>query len=145
MAATKKKQLSIMEGAWTTPSSSSRSKPRLIGNKCPACGEVYFPKKVKNICIHCQHEGLKEIKLSRRGKIITFTVVMQQPGGGYYFGPVPYAIGVIELPEEVYIQAPLKAKNLEDLRVDMEVELVIEKIWKDRSGNELIGFKFQQV
>lgn len=144
MVTSSKKQIPVLEGAWTTPSS-PREKPQLMGSKCRLCGEVYFPRKSKKLCIHCQQEGLEDIKLSRRGKINTFTVIMQQPGGGYYFGPVPYAIGIIELPEGIYIESPLKAEKFEDLEVGMEVGLVIEKIWEDAEGNELIGFKFQPV
>ena len=144
MATVNKHRVSVLEKAWTTPSS-SRDKPKLIGSECPHCGEIYFPRKAGNLCVHCQKEGLKDIKLSRRGKIDSFTIITQQPGGGYYFGPVPYAMGVVELPEGVFIQTPLKAEKLEDLSLGQEVELVIEKIWDDNKGTELIGFKFQLV
>ncbi len=140
----KKQQIPVLAGAWTTPSS-ARDKPQLIGSKCRSCGEVYFPRRTKKLCPHCQRETIEDIKLSRRGKLDTFTVIMQQPGGGYYFGPVPYALGVIELPEGVYIETPLKVEKFKDLSVGMEMELVIEKIWEDTNGNELIGFKFRPV
>ena len=141
MVTAKSKSVPIIEGVWTTPS--SREKSQLIGSVCPHCGEIYFPKRGNKWCPHCQKDGLKDIKLSRRGKIDSFTIVTQQPGGGYYFGPVPYAIGIVELPEGVYIETPLKAERLEDLTVGQSVELVIEPVWKDPSGTELIGFKFQ--
>jgi len=144
MVTSGKKQIPVLAGAWTTPSS-SREKPQLIGNKCRSCGEVFFPKRSKKLCPHCQHEALEDIKLSRRGKLDTFTVVMQQPGGGYYFGPVPYALGVIELPEGVYIDSPLKVEKFKDISIGMDMELVIEKIWEDANGNELIGFKFRPI
>ena len=144
MVTSSKKQIPVLAGAWTVPSS-AREKPQLIGSKCKVCGEILFPKRTKKICPHCQHEALEEIKLSRRGKLDTFTVVMQQPGGGYYYGPVPYALGVIELPEGVYIDSPLKVGKFSDLSVDMDMELVIEKIWEDPEGNELIGFKFRPI
>ncbi len=143
MATTNKQRVPILEKAWTT--SVSRDKQQLIGSECPHCGEIYFPRKAKNLCVHCQKEGLRDIKLSRRGKIDAFTIITQQPGGGYYFGPVPYAIGVVELPEGVYIETPLKAEKLEDLAIGQEVELVIESIWDDNKGTELIGFKFQLI
>ncbi len=97
------------------------------------------------LCVHCQKEQLKDIKLSRKGKIDSFTIITQQPGGGYYFGPVPYALGIVELPEGVYIQTPLKAERLEDLSVGQTVELIIETIWEDTKGTELTGYKFQLV
>jgi len=139
-----KRKIPVIEGAWTTPAVPGE-KPQLIGSECKACGEVFFPRRTRNFCIHCQKEALQDIKLSRKGKLDTFTVVMQQPGGGYYFGPVPYAIGIVELPDGVYVESLLKADNYEDLTRGMEMELVIEEIWVDPAGNELIGYKFQPV
>jgi uncharacterized OB-fold protein len=143
MATVNKQRVPVLEKAWTA--SSSREKPKLIGSECPHCGEVYFPRKSRKLCVHCYKEGLEDIRLSRRGKIDAFTIITQQPGGGYYFGPVPYAMGVVELPEGVYIETHLKAEKLEDLSIGQEVELVIETIWNDTKGTELIGFKFQMV
>ena len=141
MVADSKRRVPILPGAWTRPAS-TKEKQQLIGSECPSCGEIFFPKRTKSYCIHCGKEGLKDKKLSRQGKIHTFTVVMQQPGGGYYHGPVPYAIGLVELPEGVYVETLLKTDKLDDLNVGMKVELVIEKIWEDDSI-ELIGYKFQ--
>lgn len=142
MVTEKKKQVPVLSGVWTK--STSREKPSLIGSKCPYCGEIYFPRKNNSHCVHCQKDGLKDIKLSRRGKINTFTVIMQQPGGGYYHGPVPYAMGIVELPEGVYIPALLKADKFDNLSVGMDVELIVEKIWEDEMM-ELIGYKFQPI
>ena len=144
MVTSGKKRIPILAGAWTAPKS-TREKPQLIGSKCRSCGEIYFPKRNKRLCPHCQQEALEDIKLSRRGKLNTFTVVMQQPGGGYYFGPVPYALGVIELPEGAYIDSPLKVDKFKNLSLGIDMELVIEKIWEDTNGNELIGFKFRPI
>jgi len=141
MATANKQRVFVLDKAWT----SSKDKPQLIGSECPHCGEIFFPRKTKKLCIHCQKEGLRDIKLSRCGKIDALTIITQQPGGGYYFGPVPYAMGVVELPEGVYIDTPLKAERLEDLSIGQEVELVIEPIWDDGKGTELTGFKFQPV
>jgi uncharacterized protein len=138
-----KQRIPVLENAWTTPS--SRDKAQLIGSECPSCGEIYFPRKTRKLCPHCQSEGLKDMYLNRRGRIDSLTIVTQQPGGGYYFGPIPYAIGIVGLPEGVYIETQLKAERLEDLTVGQEVELVIEPIWDDGKGTELIGYKFQPV
>jgi uncharacterized OB-fold protein len=144
MVTARNKHVPVLEGAWSKPSS-ARDKPQLIGSECQKCGEIYFPRKLNNWCPHCQQPGLKNKKLSRQGKIDSLTIIMQQPGGGYYFGPVPYAMGFVELPGGVYIETLLKAERLEDLNVGQSVELVIEPVWVDPNGTELIGFKFQPI
>jgi uncharacterized OB-fold protein len=143
MVTESKRRVPILPGAWTRPAS-TKEKQQLIGSECPYCGEIFFPRRTKSYCVHCQKDGLKDKKLSRKGKIKTFTVVMQQPGGGYYHGPVPYAMGIVELPEGVYVETLLKTEKFSDLSVGMSVELVIEKIWED-DNTELIGYKFQPV
>jgi uncharacterized OB-fold protein len=143
MTTISKKQVPVKEGLWTKPTS-PHEKPSLIGSKCPACGQVYFPKRKKEICIRCQHMGLEEVKLSRRGKIYSFSVIMQTPTA-YYIGRVPYAYGVIVLPEKVRVRTHFTGCDFKDLKLNMPVELVIEKLGEDEQGNEVMAHKFKPV
>jgi len=135
-----KKTIAVEEGLWAIPSPPGE-KPYLIGSQCLSCGELYFPRKKKGFCVHCQRRGLKDVPLSRKGKIISFSVVMQPPAGGFYRGPVPYAYGVVGLPEGVEVLS-LFTGNLGELNVGMDVELVIEKLFDDEEGNEITTYKF---
>ena len=135
-----KKKIAVEEGLWTIPTSPGE-KPHLIGSKCLSCGELYFPRKKKGLCIHCQQKTLEDVLLSAKGKIVSFSVVEQPPAGGFYKGPVPYAYGVVELPEGVEVLS-LFTGNLVELEVGMEVGLVIEKLFDDDEGNEITTYKF---
>lgn len=135
-----KKKIVVEEGLWTHPSTPGE-KPLLIGSRCLSCGEIYFPRKKKGLCIHCQQTTLEEVLLSGKGKIISFSVVMQPPAGGFYQGPVPYAYGAVQLSEGVELLS-LFTGNLEELQVGREVEMVIEKLFDDDEGNEVTTYKF---
>ena len=135
-----KKGIPIEEGLWITPSSPGE-KPQLIGSRCLSCGELYFPRKKKGLCIHCQQRGLEDVKLSGRGKIVSFTVVEKAPAGGFYKGTVPYAYGDVHLLEGVALRS-LFTGNMDELKVGMDVEMVIEKLCDDDEGNEIITYKF---
>ena len=141
---TEKKRVPLRKGFWTQPAS-SEEEPHLIGSKCISCGEIFFPRKEKGWCIHCQQKKLEDIELSRRGKIVSFSVVMQQPGGGFYKGPVPYAYGLVSLPEDVMVESLFVENMLDYLAVNGDVELVIERLCDDEEGNEIITFKFKPV
>jgi len=143
MMPTEKKTIPIKQGLWTTPSSPGEQ-PQLIASKCLQCGELYFPRKVDRRCVYCQQENLEDVKLSRRGKLYSFTVVMQEPGGGYYKGPVPYAYGCVDLPEGIRIVSLLTESDPEKLEVGMDVEMVVEKLCDDE-GNVVTTFKFKPV
>ena len=135
------KKIPVREGLFVIPSSLNE-KPHLIGGRCPACGEIVFPKLA--LCPNCQNENIEEIMLSQRGKIYSVTVVMQQPRP-YYKGPVPYALGFVELPEGVRVETLFTDCDPEILEVGMEVELVIEDLYEEDGGNELIAYKFRPV
>jgi uncharacterized protein len=134
-----KRQIPIKEGLWDY---SPCGNPRLIGSKCLNCGEVFFPRKAGGICIQCHQTSLKDIELSSSGVIKSFSVVMQQPGGGFYKGPVPYAYGYVNL-QEVAVETLFDAANLDNLRLGMGVELVVEKLYTDDQGNDVITYKFR--
>lgn len=134
-----KKKVPVREGLWTT-----EGKPQLIGSQCTNCGEVFFPKRENGLCSHCQSNYLKEIKLSARAKIYSYTVVMQRPPV-YYQAEVPYAIGFVELPQGIRVETLFTGCKLEDLRVGMEVEMLIDKLHEEEDGTEVYCYKFKPV
>lgn len=139
------KKVPIREGLWTNPLNTAET-PQLIGSRCKGCGEVYFPKKTRGICLNCQQSGLEDILLSRRGKIYSFTVVMQsRPQPAPYKGPVPYALAWVELPEGVRFETLLTDCNFDTLHIGMDAELVIKKLYEDEEGNEVLCYKFKPL
>lgn len=124
----------IREGAFTE----SPNGGILLANKCKACGQIFFPKVV--FCLSCLNEDLDEVQLSRRGRLYSYTI-------GYmpsmHFQP-PYAIGYVDLPEGVRIFAPLEIVEGKPFQIDMEMEVLIEKLWQE-DDNEIIGYKFKPV
>ena len=134
-----KKRVILKEGQFTMPSTPDEQ-PRLIGSRCRACGEYFFPKQVA--CAHCFKQDMEEVLLSPRGKLWSYTIVRQRPP--VYQGPVPYALGLIELPE-IRIEALLTDCDFDSLKVGMDMELVIEKLHEDEEGNEVLTWKFRPV
>ena len=143
MGNTTKKQVAIQEDFWSA--SGADETPRLIGSQCSGCGEIYFPRKEKNWCLQCFKPALEDIRLNKRGKIATFSVVMQQPGGGFYQGPVPYAYGCVDLLDGVRIKTLFATDDFDILAIGKEVELVIEKLHEDEEGNDVLTFKFRPI
>jgi len=139
--ATSKKQILVGDGLFTIPSSSSE-KPQLIGSKCKVCGEVVFPQQ--DMCPNCCSEDVKELPLNPNGKLYSFTNVNNPVPGGYK-GPIPYGVGTIELPDGVRVTGLLTEYDPKKIKPGMTMELVIEKLFDDDEGNEVIGFRFKPV
>jgi uncharacterized protein len=134
------KEVLVGEGLFIRPKSPSEE-PHLLGSKCKKCGEVTFPKQPW--CANCGGEG-EEIVLSSRGKLYSFSNVNNPPPEGYK-GPIPYGVGMVEVPEGVRIMSYLTEWDPEKLKAGMDMALVIEKLFDDDDGNAVIGFKFRPV
>jgi len=141
--ANKKKRIPLKKGLWSAQSEGVL--PQLIGSKCEVCGELFFPKKEKSWCLHCQNRSLSDVTLSREGKIATFSVVMQQPGGGFYKGSVPFSYGLVDLPEGIRVETLFAVDDFNELEVGKSAEVVIEKLCDDEEGNEIVAFKFKPI
>ncbi len=111
--------------------------------KCRKCGEVFFGKIPG--CENCGSTDMEQLPLCKRGKLYTYTVIEHRPPGDYK-GPdpfVPFGEGFVELPEGVRIVAPLtESKNL---KVGMDLELVVHKLFEDANGDDVIAYKFKPV
>ncbi len=108
----------------------------LAANRCDACGQVYFPKAL-NGCLNCFEPELRDVPLSRQGKLDSYTIV-QMPASG--FKP-PYAVGYVCLPEGVRLFAPLEMAEDTPFQVGMDMEVRIGALWEE-ADREVWGFRF---
>ncbi len=58
---------------------------------------------------------------------------------------MPFGVGYVELPEGIRVEARLTENDPDELRIGMEMELVVEKFIDDEDGNELMTFAFRPV
>ena len=79
------------------------TKGKLLGLKCKDCGKITVPPKMT--CQECGETNLDIVELSKRGKIVTFTVVNVAPEGRQ--NEVPYIIALVELDEGPWIMGNL--------------------------------------
>ena len=140
-----KKQIASLDGWFTMPP----AKPQLIGSRCLACGDITFPKS--DVCRnpHCRKEKpMETIHFGEKGKIFTYTVNYYKAPKPYHSPEpfVPYASAIIELPEGVMVQAMIGTGfNEHDLKIGMEMELVIDKLYDDENGNEVLSWMYRPI
>ena len=131
------RQIPVADGLFTWPS----KEPRLIGSRCLSCGEVFFPTQMA--CSFCSSTDMEEIPFSRRGTLDLYTCSRYPTPG--YTGPSPLCIGFIRLPEGTKVIAPLTEIDIDNLRIGMEMEMVIRTVATDQQGNGLLGFAFTPI
>ena len=113
--------------------------PALLGSRCPGCGEHFYPPRY--VCLNCYHEGLKEVPLSTRGELYSFTIARVALPGTLM--TPPYVIAQVRLTEGVQVATVLTDIDPETARIGMPLELVVEKASVDSEGNDVMTFKFR--
>ena len=129
-----KERVPIREGCITK----DKAGGRLLASKCKSCGQIYFPALER--CVECYRQDMEEVKLSKTGKIYTYTVV-QMPVKNY---EPPFALAWVELPEGVRLFTQLKDWENKELKIGMDVNLVIDTLWEEEE-KEVYGYKFVPV
>jgi uncharacterized OB-fold protein len=122
--------------------------PRLVGSRCRRCSTVVFPTALA--CPRCGSDDVERHELGRRGRLWTFTTQGYLPKEPYT-GPeteetfAGYALGYVELPGEVMVEARLTETDPDRLEIGMEMELVLVPFRTDPDGTEVTTYAFAPV
>ena len=124
--------------------------PALLGNRCTTCGTVFFPK-ASFFCRNpaCAGEEFEETRLSRFGRIWSFTDAQYQPPPPYIPRSddfTPFAIAAVELADEQLVVLGQLAEGItvDDVKVGDAVELVIEPLY-ELDGVEHLIYRWKKV
>jgi uncharacterized OB-fold protein len=135
----------VIEGWFTTG-----EEPRLLASRCTTCSNVVFPPvsgeagAAAFFCRNpaCDGEEHATVELSRRGTVWSYTDAQYQPPAPYLSLSDPYepfALAAVELPEGLVILGQVaQGYGVADLRVGSEVELVVETLNVDETGERTI-------
>ena len=121
--------------------------PRLIGSRCAGCGTPYFPRSV--VCHHpeCRESKIEEASFGPRGTLWSCAIQnYPPPAPARYEEPYsPYAVGMVDMPEGLRVLARISADDPEAVQPGAEVELVLERLYLDENGDEVITWKFRPI
>ena len=131
----------IEDGYFTVPDDPADA-PRLLGSRCGACGEHFFPRR--HVCARCLAEGCEDVLLGPRGRLWTWTYVHVPLFAKKDARVDAYGVGQVDLPEGPRVQAILLG-GPGDFRIGIEVELDLETLRTDDDGREVVIFRFRPV
>ena len=110
----------------------------LEATQCTACNKIHYPKEY--LC-SCGSQQFETISLSGKGKLLTFTQVLNPPER--FKDMAPYCVGIVELAENVKITAQITDADLSELKIGMPVQAVFRKLYKEgEQGIIHYGIKF---
>ena len=106
------------------------SRYRLEAVRCRGCGKVSFP--ARRICPKCRGEDFEQTALSRRGKVVTSTVIHVPPDE--FLNEAPYAVALVETPEGARLMTQVVDCDPDTVLPGMEVTLEFRLIRKEGHG-----------
>lgn len=95
---------------------------KLMGLRCGRCKKVTAPPR--SVCTHCASSDLSWTELPSRGRLVTYTVIHLPPA--QFQAVAPYAIGIVELAEDVRLPGMIKNVKFENLKIGMELQTDFE-------------------
>lgn len=111
---------------------------RLEAGKCKKCGEVSFPPRL--VCPNCKSQEFETVRLNDEGKLVTFTII--RVASDKFFGTTPFAVGIVELNDNVKVTTQIADVNFDQLKIGQKVKLVFRKIQDEgKSGLHCYGYK----
>jgi len=131
----------IEEGFFRIPDAPAES-PRLLGSRCPNCGEVFFPRRL--VCAKCLYEGCDDVDLSTSGRLWTWTYCHVPLFGRKDANVEGYGVGQVDLPEGPRVQSILLG-GPDDFAIGMEIEIDLEVLRQDERGDDVVIYRFRPV
>jgi uncharacterized OB-fold protein len=117
----------------------------LRGSRCAECGVTTFP--TQSSCPRCAGTDMSAHPLPRRGVLWTFTVQRFRPKPPYD-GPVafePYAVGYINLANQVLVESRLVLQPNEIPRIGDDMELIFAPYTQTPDGVTVTTYAFRPV
>lgn len=105
------------------------ARPALMGSRCRACGEVYFP--ASHSCTRCCATDMEAHVLGSEGVLWSWTIQGFQPKAPYNGGEAeadfrPYGVGYVEMPSGVKVESRLTVADPALLRIGMPMRLTLQ-------------------
>jgi uncharacterized OB-fold protein len=140
---TTNKSLPVAEGLFTETAEG----PRLLGSKCASCGTPYFPRSAVCHNPECSGSKMEDASFGPRGTLWSCAIQNYPPPlpARYEEPYTPYALGMVDMPEGLRVLGRISTDDPEGVQVGAEVELVLERLYLDESGSEVITWKFRPI
>ncbi len=95
------------------------SNGQLMAGKCKQCGKLHLPPRP--LCDKCLSQKFKWIKISKEGKLLTYTTIYVAPQ--QFQAMVPYSVGIVQLEGELKLPGMIMNLSENQLKIGMSLEI----------------------
>jgi len=123
-------RLGLRFAHWNAPFWEGTQKGELRIQQCRDCKHKMYPPRV--YCTRCLSANVEWIKCSGKGKLYAYSTIYEDPPPrvAKFLSP-PYTLALVDLDEGVRMLTNIVECNPEDLKCDMEVEVVFHNIGEE--------------
>ncbi len=116
----------------------------MLGSKCEACGEHYFPRRAICARAECLSADLTDVELGPRGSLYSYTFVhLPLFGSTNHEHMDGYGVGLVDLREGPRVQLPLAGKQAE-FRIGQTLQAELDVLRED-DGSDVVTLRFRPV
>jgi uncharacterized OB-fold protein len=95
------------------------SQGKLMGGKCKNCGKIHLPPRP--LCDKCFSKEFEWTQIQPKGKLVTYTIIHVAPP--QFQQMAPYAVGIIQLENDLKIPGMIRDVEHEKIRIGMELRM----------------------
>jgi uncharacterized OB-fold protein len=92
---------------------------KLMAGKCERCGKTHLPPRP--LCDNCFSQEFEWVEISGKGKLLTYTIIHIAPP--QFQTMAPYAVGIIQLENDLKIPGMISGAAPEQLKIGMELTI----------------------
>ena len=120
---------------------------RLTGSRCATCRTPYFPSSPVCHNPDCTESRIDDATFGPRGTLWSLAIQdYPPPPPAKYDEPYqPYAIGLVDLDDGLRVMGRLSSKDPTSVEPGVGVELVLEPLYHEPDGTEVLTWKFKPV
>jgi uncharacterized protein len=120
--------------------------PQLLGSRCEECAATTWPRQ--QFCPRCGEAAMSDRLFPAKGTLVAWTTQGFVPGPPYVGATKPdefepFAVGLIQLGDEIRVEARLTESDPEKLRFGMDVALTFVPLYVNDEGKEILIWAFE--
>ncbi len=124
-----KKPLPVVQ-PWSEAFWKAAKQHKLVIQECKECkAKIFYPRKY---CPECWSADLRWAEASGKGKVYSFSVMMDQVEPKFV-DDLPYVLALVDLEEGIRMMTRIVECNPEEVKMDMDVEVVFNDITEEFS------------
>lgn len=108
--------------------------------ECEQCGKKHLPPRP--ICDNCLSENFRWIKLSKKGKLLTYTTIYVAPH--QFKDLAPYSVGIVQFEKDLKIPGMIIGIPEDKIRIGMTLFIHFDSIGSQETWHEWPRYYFKE-